>query len=324
MRVRRVLVGVAVLGGCLAASNGAVSTIPGAGAVTGRAAPSVDCGSLKLSSAASGAPVQTSAVLGGLKAELSGTATTTYGLAGVAGPTIRVFDHGRQVLSTRVALYQEAPGSPLVPGDIERAAAPAPWSFLSPFSEQPLCIARFGGPRGDTAVLIAVYSGGAHCCTSLDAYVVSAGRVPAKPLQRELADAGASLVTLGGHAVIATEDSAFAYEFASFGFSGLPLLTLEIRGGRFVTTTGAYPAWVGVDAGFQWGRFIQQTNMGLGWLAAWAADECTLGQSAQVSATLTELESQGFLGGQPSGWPEGSAYVSSLRKFLAARGYCAT
>jgi hypothetical protein len=63
--------------------------------------------------------------------------------------------------------------------------------------------------------------------------------------------------------------------------------------------------------------------MGLGWLAAWAADECTLGQSAQVSATLTELESQGFLGGQPSGWPEGSAYVSSLRKFLAARGYCA-
>jgi hypothetical protein len=324
MGARRILWVLAAFCGCLAAMSGAISTPPALGSPAPRAMSPISCGSLGLSGAA-GSPSQASALLGDVRAELFGTTTTTYGLPGLSGATIRVFVGRRQVLSAPVVLSGEPPGSPLVPGDIGRATAPVPWSFLAPSaSPVPLCIARFGGRGADTAVLVAVYSGGAHCCTSLDAYVLRSAGVHAKPLLKDLGNAGVSLIANAGHAVLASEDDVFAYEFASFGFSGMPLLTLEIRGDRFVTTTGLHPGWVAIDAGFQWGRFIQETNMGLGWLAAWAADECTLAGSNEMLSTLDQLETQGFLDAQPpSGWPEGATYVSDLRTFLSAHGYCA-
>jgi hypothetical protein len=323
MGARRILLALAAICGCLAAVGGALSIPPAVGSPAPRATAPISCGSLGLSGA-SGSHSQTSALLGDVRAELFGTATTTYGMPALAGATIDVFVGRHQVLSTPVALSGEPQGSPLIPGDIGRAAAPVPWSFVAPSSSPvPLCIARFGGSGADTAVLVAVYSGGAHCCTALDAYVLRSGGVHARPLLKDLGDSGVSLIADAGHAVLATEDSAFAYEFASFGFSGLPLITLEIRGDRFVTTTALHPGWVAIDAGFQWGRFIQETDMGLGWLAAWAADDCTLAGSNEMLLTLDQLETQGFLDGQPSGWPEGSAYVSDLRTFLSAHGYCA-
>jgi hypothetical protein len=51
------------------------------------------------------------------------------------------------------------------------------------------------------------------------------------------------------------------------------------------------------------------------------ADECTLQVADQPWATLDQLQTQGKLVG-PTGHPTGSTYVSALRSFLAAHGYC--
>jgi len=169
-----------------------------------------------------------------------------------------------------------------------------------------------------------MYSGGAHCCTSIDAYLVRSNTASSVPVERDIGNPAASLISSGGHAVIVTADYAFAYQFASFGGSGMPLMAIELRNGKFVVTTRKYPGWVAVDAGFQWGSYTQsQTGSGLGWLAAWSADECTLGQASAARNTLDQLEAQGMLDSQFTGWPTGSAYVSQLWSFLSAHGYCA-
>ena len=297
------------------AAGGSVSVVP-----------SLRCGSLSLSGVTSGQSVSTSATLGTLHATLSGSASKlSYEPPGLADPSLQVAVHSRRIVTARIAVPQAPSGSPFIPSGLGGGTTPYPWSLSASGSDEPLCIARFGGARPETAVLVALYSGGAHCCTWLDAYPVrSNGTVSSVPITRDLGNPAASLFVADGHAVIVTADNSFAYEFASFGGSGLPLMTLELQGGKFVVTTRQHLNWVAVDAAFQWGSFVQsqgQPEEGLGWLAAWAADMCTLGKAKQAFGTLQQFDSQGRLGSAP-GWPSGSSYVSQLRGFLAEHRYC--
>ena len=60
-------------------------------------------------------------------------------------------------------------------------------------------------------------------------------------------------------------------------------------------------------------------------LAAWVADECTLGQGASAMATVGKLQSEGKLTGPPEEkggpWPTSAKYVTTLKSFLAHHGY---
>jgi hypothetical protein len=322
MKGRWILVALAVVILASPGTSGATS-MGSTGKTVGRTGAAVGCGSVELTGVPSGTARSTSAALGSISATLSGSVATIYGIPALADATIKVLVDHKQVMTGPVAIQQASSGSPLIPEGLGPEEAPGPWSWVVSTPVRPLCVARFGGADPETAVLVGMYSGGAHCCTSIDAYVVRSNAVSTVPVERDFGNPGASLISSDGHAVIVTADNAFAYQFASYGGSGMPLMVIELRSGKFVVTTREHPGWVGVDAGFQWGSYIQSQNgLGLGWLAAWAADECTLDQAAQAWNTLDQLQAQGSLDSGPPGWPTGSAYVIQLRSFLSAHGYC--
>ena len=126
----------------------------------------------------------------------------------------------------------------------------------------------------------------------------------------------------GNDAVIVTADNAFAYKFASYAESAMPIKVLQFTAGRFVDVTRQDLGLVSADASNWWKAFnTNAPGTGLGQLAAWVADECVLGQSTNAWSTVDQFETNGRLTG-PAGWPEGAAYVQTLKTFLATQGYC--
>ncbi len=193
----------------------------------------------------------------------------------------------------------------------------------------PLCVARFGGQHPETAVLVGTYSGGAHCCTWVEA-VIAAPRsaAGARPVWQDIGNPGVQLKSYSGMTLLVTADNSFAYTFDSYAGSGMPLRILELRANKFVDTTKSFPSLVRPDASFWWAQYQQvsgpkgqEPGGGLGLLAPWVADECLLGESAKAWATVATLEREGRLKGTP-GWPRGPAYVRALRSFLVKSGYC--
>lgn len=234
------------------------------------------------------------------------------------------------------SLTIKARGAPL-----RRVAVSPPWGFsavpgtvdLMPLTNglngSPLCVARFGGTSPETAVLVGTYSGGAHCCTWVEAVVALPARAAsAKAVWQDIGNPGVELEDHSGQTLLVTADNSFAYAFDSYAGSGMPVRVLELRGHRFVDTTRSYPWLVRADARFWWAQYKQvsgprgqEPGGGLGLLAPWVADECLLGNSSGAWATLESLQRLGRLGGTP-GWPRGSAYLKALRSFLVNTGYC--
>jgi hypothetical protein len=176
---------------------------------------------------------------------------------------------------------------------------------------------------GEPEVELDLYTGGAHCCRLLYAYRWVGTAYVAQ--QVETGSAGYEQRDLEGDGLPewVTADSRFEYLFTSFVASASPLLIYDFRAGSFVAVTKAYPSLVRKDAAKWWQTYRHRpANYAVdsrGFLAAWAADMCTLGQGAKVWPALSAALRQGKLGG-PEG-PTGSAYISALRHKLRAFGY---
>ena len=283
-----------------------------------------ECGELP-SKAAPGKVVQVSARLGDVQATLSGTATSemSRGIAELANPRLDARVDGRSVLSGTLA----QPYGP-VGGDHD-ALISITGSY---YPVKPLCVATFGASHSETAVLVGLFTMGAHCCTFVDAYVV----IPAgasHPVEQDIGNPGAELKAEDGRSVLVTGDNAFAYAFTAYAFSGFPVRVLELSGTKLANTTRDYPALVAADAASWWKYFEQaqapgseDPTKGTGLLAAWVADECNLGAGSSAWAKVHELESAGKLGpdeqSKSSLWPTGATYVKDLSSFLEAHGYC--
>jgi hypothetical protein len=169
-------------------------------------------------------------------------------------------------------------------------------------------------------VILNLYSGGAHCCYVTQIYRYDPGSQTYAIVQQDFGDPGSKLETLGGQAVFRSADDRFAYEFAAFAFSGLPIQIWSFSSGRFVDVTRHYPKLIAADAAQWWKAFgaNEKQGYGLGVLAAWAADEDLLGRSATVASKLAALNAAGELRGTP--W-HGSAFIAALQRFLARNGY---
>jgi hypothetical protein len=181
---------------------------------------------------------------------------------------------------------------------------------------EPLCLVRFAGDSQPT-VLIGLYSGGAHCCSVLRAVSLSSRSV----VDDNIGNPSASLAAEADHAVVVTADDAFNYAFTDYADSGSPIVVLEFQRGQFVNTTRQYQRLVASDAQKWMGLYHGQPDDGLGYLAAWTADECLAGQGSQAWATLNQLQRQGKLPGSPFS-PGGAAFVRDLHQFLDRHGYC--
>jgi hypothetical protein len=257
--------------------------------------------------------ITTTATLGDITATLTGTTTTTAGDdPGLSAPELTVIVGSHRFSETVAPLAQTAM---VIPWSL----APVP-STPSPPNSDALCLARFPGQKDPTLVL-GLDTGMAHCCTVLRAIALSSAGLAA-PVDDDAGNPGASLDADGDNAVIATADNAFAYQFASYAGSAMPVKLLQFTAGRFVDVTRQNLGLVRADASRWWTAFnTNAPGNRLGPLAAWVADECVLGQSTSAWATVDQLETKGELTG-PAGWPEGTTYVQSLKAFLTTQRYC--
>ena len=172
-------------------------------------------------------------------------------------------------------------------------------------------------------VILNLYSGGAHCCYITQIYRYDPGTQTYAIVQQDFGDPGARLETLHGRLVFRSADDRFAYTFAAFAFSGLPIQIWSFAGGRFVDVTRRYPALIRHDAAQWWKAFVSNDGkgFGLGFLAAWAADEDLLGNSATVASRLASLDAAGRLRSSQGFTTHGSAFIRQLQRFLAKSGY---
>jgi hypothetical protein len=189
--------------------------------------------------------------------------------------------------------------------------------------QQGFCLARFG-EHTNPVVVEALYLGGAHCCWAL--LVARPG--PAAGLstaEHDFGNINAVLEKVGGSVLIVSGDNRFAYAFSDFGDSGFPVLAMSYRNSNFVDVTRAEHHLVEEDAQVQWHWFSRDRLDPYGYLAAWTADQCELGNWKLAWGTLDELDRQGTFKAhlfEGVDWPRGWTYLHALRSFLGRIGYC--
>jgi hypothetical protein len=260
---------------------------------------------------ADGTAVTVTTSLGQTTATLTGTAANEAGGTALIDPHLIVTRAGSTLWQGPIRPPDRAVA--VIPGSL----GPSNSSATQP--EQPLCLARFAG-AGQPAVVVGLYTGGAHCCTVIRAMPLTA--TGASPLvDRNVGNPSAALAAEGDHAIVVTADDAFSYAFTDYADSGAPIQTLEVKQGELVNTSKQHPGLVAADAQKWMDLVNRQPANPLGYLAAWGADECASGRAAQVWATISTYQAQGKLPAGPF-TPGGSAFVEQLHQFLGDHGYC--
>jgi len=180
--------------------------------------------------------------------------------------------------------------------------------------------------NGELEVILDLYSGGAHCCTSslVEQYDAAAATYQTAAVH-DWGNPGYRLENIdrAGPLEFVTGDDRFAYEVACYACSALPLQIWRYTPGRFVDVTREFPALVRKDAAGAWKEYrsaLKRKEDVRGLLSAWAADRALLGNGAQAFRTLDRLAARGVLNGD-SPWPSGKRYVRELRAFLTRTGY---
>jgi len=176
---------------------------------------------------------------------------------------------------------------------------------------------------GEPEVLVDLYTGGAHCCVVTDILRFTGSTY--EPVTRNWADPGYTLVAPvgpGAPATFVTADARFAYTFASFAYSWLPVRALTLVGGRWTDVTRLHPEVLRADAARALKTYKKYRNgsLSLGALAGWVADEYRLGKRRTADAFVTHELAAGRLRGS-KGWPRRRAFVRSLARHLRAWGY---
>ena len=178
--------------------------------------------------------------------------------------------------------------------------------------------------NGEPEVLVDVFSGGAHCCDIVQLLTFADGAYTAT--QRNFADPGYSIddVDADGRPELVSADARFAYAFASFAATGMPIQIFRVEGGKFVDVTAAHTDLVRKDAEFfhrQWRRNRGKRTMEpLGALAAWVADMELLGEGDKAEAELKTALRRGWLK-TLRGWSSGRKFLRELDVFLRRTGY---
>lgn len=158
---------------------------------------------------------------------------------------------------------------------------------------EPFCIPGGGrtGPSvriadidgdGPPDVILDLFTGGAHCCVESEIVALSDSGAGIRRVEHGWGDPGYHLTDIDGDGVgeFLTGDDRFAYAFAAYAFSALPIQILSFRGDRFRDVTSEHLANVRDDAkrlrrGY---RATRARDYPQGVLAAWAADQYRLGQ----------------------------------------------
>ncbi|HEX4110661.1 MAG TPA: hypothetical protein VHX88_21210 [Solirubrobacteraceae bacterium] len=179
--------------------------------------------------------------------------------------------------------------------------------------------------NGEPDVILHLFSGGAHCCSIDQVFSYDATTNTYASTTHEWGDPGERIVDLdhNGKLEFLSADDRFAYEFESYAFSGLPIQIWTFSAGTFTNVTGQFPAQVAKDAKQWWKDYLQnRPSSGNGAIAAWAADEDTLGHRALVAKTLAQQNAKHDLRAPNSlSLPGGKRFIKALQALLRKTGY---
>lgn len=182
---------------------------------------------------------------------------------------------------------------------------------------------------GEPEVLVDLFSGGAHCCRYSLVYRYRASRGDYGKSVVWWGNVGYRLVDLNhdGRPELSTYDDRFAYTFTPYVSSLDPVRIWHFRHGRLLDVTRGFPAAVKADARSLLRLYAERRGSTIpevrGILAAYLADQYSLGRERQGWAVLERAYRRGELGRgvERDGYPAGRAYLGSLREFLRRTGY---
>jgi hypothetical protein len=180
-----------------------------------------------------------------------------------------------------------------------------------------LCLVRFHSDQNAVAV-VAVNPGCMGGCPVLKF-------IPSRGHRRSLqvGPGGSTIESVNGAPVVVTDDYRFFGQFADDAESLDPVRVFTIDHGRLRNIASRFPARLRRDAAQDWRFFSHPGNgphTGLGALAAWAGDECSLGRQTFETHKVQQLLTAGRLKGSP-GSPGGRRFVRHLHRFLKRTGY---
>jgi hypothetical protein len=145
----------------------------------------------------------------------------------------------------------------------------------------------------DPEVIVDLFTGGAHCCLVSTIYSFEEGAGTYKPLRRDWKDAGYHFMG----PKLRSRDARFAYRFASYAESYLPVQIFEFREGALRDVTKQHRRILRKDATRAYRLYQRQrTRPGInlrGVLAAYAADRYRLGQRKGARAVLRSAVARG-------------------------------
>jgi hypothetical protein len=237
------------------------------------------------------------------------TVTVHATLTGTAQPKLRL-----RIIRKGRTVYNQAIRS--------RACMGVCVSVNVPPSKSPLFEGNLQVPGGP-AVVLGLFTGGAHCCFVDQVFTYDAARHAEVKTEHNFLDAGAQIVHLGRRVVFKSSDARIAEDaLTDFADSGAPLQIWRFTGHRFIDVTDQYPALVRVDAARWLSAFRHHIRDGAGFITAWAADQDRLGHSALVSSTLASLAHQHKLHAAPglTQYSQGG-FVRAIKRLLRQLGY---
>jgi hypothetical protein len=182
---------------------------------------------------------------------------------------------------------------------------------------------------GEPEVIADLYTGGAHCCTVSTLYGFDAATAGYRRVVRNWLDAGYFVRDFGRDGVVELEsrDARFAFRFASYAESFLPLQVFRYRDGGLVDVTERFRRQLREDARRAlrlWRRYKDNRNVNpLGFLAGWVADKYRLGQRRDANRALRRALRRGDLRSRSpfAVGKSGRRYVKDLKRFLRRLGY---
>jgi hypothetical protein len=175
---------------------------------------------------------------------------------------------------------------------------------------------------GQPEVILGLYSGGAHCCFVDQVFSLDPGTMTYVKAQHDFFDSDPVLKRIAGRYEFAGSDARIAEAgLTDFADSGAPVEVWRFDARRFKDVTRQFPNLIRPDAA-RWLRlFKHHLSNGVGLIAAWAADEDLLGNSALVSSALNTYAAQGHLRTPLQPGLSGKAAVKQIEKLLHKLGY---
>jgi hypothetical protein len=177
-------------------------------------------------------------------------------------------------------------------------------------------------------VIVDLYTGGAHCCDVSTVYSFVEGSGTYSVRRHDWADAGYRLRDLGkdGQFEFYSADARFAYRYASYAESYLPVRIFRLDAGKLVDVTPSFRGVLRADARSALRLYRKQRRRHVnvrGVLAAYAADRYRLGERRGARRTLLRALKRGDLGPAYAfdAGPFGRSYIARVDRFLRKIGY---